>query len=47
MIGYVTLGTNSFEQAVHFYDELLALTGARRAMETARKSIYRGDCFVA
>jgi catechol 2,3-dioxygenase-like lactoylglutathione lyase family enzyme len=33
MIGYVTLGTNDFERAVAFYDELLALMGAGRFME--------------
>ena len=32
MIGYVTLGTNDFDRAVAFYDELLALLGARRFM---------------
>jgi len=33
MIGYVTVGTNDFERAVAFYDELLALLGAGRFME--------------
>ncbi|MBR7779846.1 VOC family protein [Undibacterium rugosum] len=33
MIGYVTLGTNHFEQAAAFYDTLLAEIGARRIME--------------
>jgi catechol 2,3-dioxygenase-like lactoylglutathione lyase family enzyme len=33
MIGYVTLGTNNFEQAAKFYDELLAEIGAKRFME--------------
>ena len=33
MIGYVTLGTNDFDKAVAFYDELLALLGAGRFME--------------
>jgi catechol 2,3-dioxygenase-like lactoylglutathione lyase family enzyme len=33
MIGYVTVGTNNFERAVAFYDELLALLGAGRFME--------------
>ena len=33
MIGYVTLGTNDFDKAVAFYDELLALLGASRFME--------------
>jgi len=39
MIGYVTLGTNDLERAAAFYDELLALIGAGRFMET--------DVFVA
>lgn len=34
MIGYVTLGTNGFEQAAKFYDELLALVGAGRFMQS-------------
>jgi catechol 2,3-dioxygenase-like lactoylglutathione lyase family enzyme len=39
MIGYVTLGTNKFADAARFYDELLAVIGAGRAME--------GDTFIA
>lgn len=39
MIGYVTLGTNKFDEAAKFYDELLGTIGAGRAME--------GDTFVA
>lgn len=34
MIGYVTLGTNDFERAAHFYDNLLADIGAKRLFET-------------
>lgn len=34
MIGYVTLGTNNFERAAKFYDELLAVIGANRMMES-------------
>ncbi len=30
MIGYITLGTNDFERAVSFYDELLATIGIKR-----------------
>jgi len=30
MIGYVTLGTNQFDKAVAFYDELFATIGAGR-----------------
>jgi len=33
MIGYVTLGTNDIDRAAKFYDELLAVIGARRFME--------------
>jgi predicted lactoylglutathione lyase len=33
MIGYVTLGTNDIARASKFYDELLALLGAKRFME--------------
>lgn len=34
MIGYVTLGTNNFEKAVAFYDQLLGSLGAGRFLET-------------
>ena len=34
MIGYVTLGTNKFDEAASFYDELLKLVGAGRFMES-------------
>ena len=34
MIGYVTLGTNDLDKAVNFYDQLLAIIGAGRFMET-------------
>jgi len=33
MIGYVTLGTNKFDEAAKFYDELLGTLGAGRFME--------------
>ncbi|MEE4273231.1 MAG: VOC family protein [Thermoanaerobaculales bacterium] len=33
MIGYVTLGTNDLDRAAAFYDELLAVIGAKRFME--------------
>jgi len=32
MIGYVTLGTNDLDRAAAFYDELLAVIGAKRFM---------------
>ena len=34
MIGYVTLGTNKFDDAAKFYDELFATIGAGRGMES-------------
>ncbi len=33
MIGYVMLGTNNFDKAAEFYDQLLAEIGAGRFME--------------
>jgi len=33
MIGYVTLGTNDFDRAAKFYDDLLGEIGANRMME--------------
>ena len=36
MIGYVTLGTNDFDRAAKFNDELLATVGAARWMESDR-----------
>ncbi|HSN71412.1 MAG TPA: VOC family protein [Steroidobacteraceae bacterium] len=36
MIGYITLGTNDVARSAAFYDELLALVGAQRIMETER-----------
>jgi catechol 2,3-dioxygenase-like lactoylglutathione lyase family enzyme len=33
MIGYVTIGTNKFDEAAKFYDDLLATIGAGRMME--------------
>ena len=34
MIGYVTIGTNDFERAAKFFDELLATIGEKRLWET-------------
>ena len=34
MIGYVTLGTNKFDDAAKFYDELFASIGAGRGMQS-------------
>ena len=39
MIGYVMLGTNNFDEAAKFYDDLLGTIGAGRIME--------GDTFIA
>lgn len=36
MIGYVTLGTNRFDEAAKFYDELFAAIGARRIFDSER-----------
>ena len=40
MIGYVTLGTNNFERAAAFYDELLAVFAAKRAMQTDKMVLW-------
>lgn len=39
MLGYVSLGTNDFGRACDFYDNLLALVGAKR--------IWEGETFIA
>jgi catechol 2,3-dioxygenase-like lactoylglutathione lyase family enzyme len=39
MIGYVTLGTNKYDDAARFYDELFGTIGAKRLLE--------GDTFIA
>lgn len=36
MIGYVTVGTNNLERAAKFYDEVLAVVGAKRGMASDR-----------
>jgi catechol 2,3-dioxygenase-like lactoylglutathione lyase family enzyme len=43
MIGYVMVGTNNFPKAVAFYDELLALLGAKRIMEDDGKFVAWGN----
>ena len=35
MIGYVTVGTNDIDRAATFYDQLFAVIGGERLMETA------------
>ena len=34
MIGYVTVGTNDFSLALHYYDKLLATIGVKRIWKT-------------
>lgn len=36
MVGYVTLGSDNIPRAAAFYDELLAIFGAKRLMEMER-----------
>lgn len=36
MIGYVTLGTNRYDEAAKFYDDLFAVVGAGRVFEAER-----------
>jgi catechol-2,3-dioxygenase len=36
MIGYVTLGTNRFDEAAKYYDELFTVIGAGRVIESDR-----------
>lgn len=36
MIGYVTLGTNDIDRAARYYDDLLAVMGGKRTMETPK-----------
>jgi len=43
MIGYTMLGTNSFEQAVAFYDELFSVIGANRVMESEDYVVWATD----
>src|SRR5579872_3929381 len=42
MIGYTTLGSNDFEKARAFYDELLTELGGKRAMGFERMQLYAG-----
>ena len=39
MISYVTIGTNDLERAAAFYDELLAIVGAKRAAKMGDRII--------
>jgi catechol 2,3-dioxygenase-like lactoylglutathione lyase family enzyme len=40
MIGYTTLGTNEFDRAAKFYDELLGTLGATRFMNLERTIVW-------
>jgi len=40
MIGYTTLGTNDFERSAKFYDQLLAVCGAKRLMDMGEFVLY-------
>src|SRR5215510_9201563 len=40
MIGYTTLGTNDIAKAAKFYDALLGIFGAKRAMENDRLILW-------
>jgi len=40
MIGYTTVGTNDIEKAAAFYDELLALLGAKRTWDMERFKVW-------
>ncbi|RLA43491.1 MAG: VOC family protein [Gammaproteobacteria bacterium] len=42
MIGYVTVGTNDLERAAKFYDEVLAVVGAKRGMASDRFISWAG-----
>jgi catechol 2,3-dioxygenase-like lactoylglutathione lyase family enzyme len=40
MLSYITLGTNDFERAAAFYDELLSVFTAKRVIETERMILW-------
>lgn len=40
MIGYVMVGTNDYDGAVKFYDELFATIGGKRAMEFPNAMVW-------
>lgn len=42
MIGYVTVGTNDLEKAADFYDAVLGVVGAKRAMQNERYIAWAG-----
>lgn len=40
MIGYAMLGTNDYENALQFYDKVLAPVGGKRAMDFGTSTAY-------
>ena len=40
MIGYTTFGTNDFEKARDFYDQLLSLLNAQKIMDDGRIAVW-------
>jgi catechol 2,3-dioxygenase-like lactoylglutathione lyase family enzyme len=40
MIGYLMVGTNNYEKALDFYDQLLAVVGSKRAMDFGAAMAY-------
>ncbi|GAB5452734.1 MAG: VOC family protein [Halioglobus sp.] len=47
MIGYVTLGTNDLDASVKFYDELLAVCGAKQLMNLPEGFVLWGTSLEA
>jgi catechol 2,3-dioxygenase-like lactoylglutathione lyase family enzyme len=39
-VGYLTIGTNNLEQALGFYDQLFAVVGGKRGMQTPKGQAY-------
>jgi len=40
MIGYTTIGTNNYEKALSFYDQLLTVISGRRVFEAPSGQLY-------
>jgi hypothetical protein len=43
MIGYAMLGTNNYEKALEFYDQVLAPVGGKRMMDFGVSTVYGSD----
>lgn len=43
MIGYAMLGTNNYEKALEFYDQVLAPVGGKRMMDFGVSTVYGND----